>query len=191
MAVHEKSRSPPPREIGPWAPGCKAKHRHLPDVFVSFMLSGMEDNLPIKPGMRIARGVCRLLATMGHAALPEFVPQGGLRVDVISISPKGEIWIVECKSCRADFTGDRKWQNYLEWGDRFFWAVDADFPDDLLPGEHGLIRADAWGAELTRMAPETRLAPARRARILRDVARVAAGRLQAISDPMGFSGAAF
>ncbi|MDF3605477.1 MmcB family DNA repair protein [Paracoccus sp. DMF-8] len=151
----------------------------------------MQDILPAKPGMRIARGVARLLGTMGHAPLAEFVPSGGLRVDVVSISPKGEIWIVECKSCRADFTGDRKWQNYLEWCDRFFWAVDADFPDDLLPAEHGLIRADAFGAELLRMAPETRLAPARRSRVLRDVARVAATRLQALSDPMGVSGAAF
>lgn len=140
--------------------------------------------------MRLARGVARLLGTMGHAALPEFVPSGGLRVDVVSISPKGEIWIVECKSCRADFTADRKWQNYLEWCDRFFWAVDADFPQDLLPVGHGLIRADAWGAEIARMAPETRLAPARRARVLRDIARVAATRLQVINDPMGVSGAA-
>lgn len=141
--------------------------------------------------MRIARGVARLLGSMGHAPLLEFVPKGGLRVDVISIAPKGEIWIVECKSCRTDFTGDRKWQNYLEWCDRYFWAVDADFPCDLLPADHGLIRADAWGAEIARMAPETRLPGARRARVLRDVARVAALRLQALSDPMGVSGAAF
>ena len=57
----------------------------------------------------------------------------GLRVDVISITPQGEIWIVECKSCRADFVGDRKWQGYLDFCDRFFWATDCDFPVELLP----------------------------------------------------------
>lgn len=137
--------------------------------------------------MQIARGVCRLLGAMGHAPLPEFTPAGGLRVDVISVSPKGEIWVVECKSCRADFMGDRKWQGYLEWCDRYFWAVDGEFPDHLLPEDHGLIRADAWGAELVRMAPETKLAPARRARVLRDIARTASLRLQMLSDPMGIS----
>lgn len=86
-----------------------------------------------------------MLAGLGHAALPEFVPAGGLRVDVISVTPKGEIWVVECKSCRADFISDRKWQGYLEFCDRFFWAVDADFPEDLLPEGSGLIRADSWG----------------------------------------------
>lgn len=147
--------------------------------------------LPAKPGQKLARGVSRLLASMGHAPLAEFVPQRGLRVDVISIAPQGEIWIVECKSSRTDFTSDRKWQGYLEWCDRYFWAVDADFATDLLPPEQGLIRADAWGAELVRMAPETKLASARRARVLRDVARVAALRLQALTDPNAFSGAAF
>ena len=71
-------------------------------------------DLPPMPGQRLARGVARFLMSMNHAPLLEFVPVPGLRVDVISITPQGEIWIVECKSCRADFTGDRKWQGYLD-----------------------------------------------------------------------------
>ena len=148
------------------------------------------DLLPALPGQRLTRGVARLLTGLGHAALPEFVPTGGLRVDVISVSPKGEIWVVECKSCRADFVSDRKWRGYLEFCDRFFWAVDADFPEELLPEDSGLIRADPWGAELIRMGPESRLAGARRSRLLRDIARVSTARLLALTDPMGISGAA-
>lgn len=144
------------------------------------------DRLPAQPGQRLQRGVTRLLASMGHAALIEFVPTPGLRVDVVSVCPKGEIWVVECKSCRADFTGDRKWQGYLPFCDRFFWATDCDFPTELLPDESGLIVADAYGAEITRMAPQTKLAAARRARVLRDVARIAAGRLARLTDPQGF-----
>ncbi len=149
----------------------------------------MNDILPARPGQQLTRGVARLLLSLGHASLAEFVPQGGLRVDVISISPKGEIWIVECKSSRADFMGDHKWQGYLEWCDRFFWAVDGDFEESLLPETGGLMRADAWGAEIMRMAPEARLAAARRTRLMRDIARVAALRLQALTDPMALSGA--
>lgn len=169
----------------------------LRDVFVSFMFVAMQPPdpdapiLPPRPGQRLTRGVARMLTGMGHAALAEFVPTGGLRVDVISISPKGEIWVVECKSGRADFVSDRKWQGYLAFCDRFFWAVDADFPQELLPEGSGLIRADPWGAEMLRMAPETRLAGARRARLLRDIARVSTARLLALTDPMGVSGAAF
>lgn len=143
------------------------------------------DHLPPRPGQRLTRGVARMLMSLGHAPLAEFVPTGGLRVDVISISPKGEIWVVECKSCRADFISDRKWQGYLEFCDRFFWAVDCDFPDELLPEGSGLIRADSFGAELVRMAPETRLAGPRRNRLLRDIARISTARLLAATDPLG------
>lgn len=146
----------------------------------------MDDSpLPSQPGFRIARGVSRLLRSLDHAVLSEFVPERGLRVDVISIAADGEIWIVECKSCRADFTGDRKWQSYLDYSDRFFWAVDAGFPDEILPQDTGLIRADAYGGEVLRQAPLTKLASARRTRLTRDLARSAALRLQMLQDPQG------
>ncbi len=139
--------------------------------------------LPAMPGQRLARGVARWLRTLDHAVLTEFTPMRGLRVDLISQGPKGEIWIVECKSCRADFATDRKWQGYLDWCDRYFWAVDCDFPVDLLPEDTGLILADAYGADLARMAPEARLSGPRRAKVTRDFGRAAALRLHGLTDP--------
>ncbi|WP_410217342.1 MmcB family DNA repair protein [Paracoccus sp. (in: a-proteobacteria)] len=147
-------------------------------------------SLPPMPGQRLARGAARLLRSLDHAVLTEFVPARGLRVDLISLGPKGELWIVECKSGRADFRSDRKWQGYLDWCDRYFWAVDGDFPVDLLPEDTGLIQADAFGAEILRMAPETKLAGARRVKVQRDFARVAALRLQGLCDPDGISAGA-
>jgi hypothetical protein len=111
------------------------------------------------------------------------VPARGLRVDVMALGPKGEIWIVECKSSRADFASDHKWEGYLEWADRFFWAVDADFPTELLPDDTGLIIADAYGAEIVRMAPEVRLAAARRKVMVQKFATTTARRLQMLRDP--------
>lgn len=149
-----------------------------------------EDALPAQPGQRLTRGVLRLMREMGHAALPEVVPAPGLRVDVMALTHAGEVWIVECKSCRADFMGDRKWQGYLDWCDRFFWATDCHFPHELLPQDSGLIVSDAYAAEVQRMAPLTRLAPARRARLIRDFARIGAWRLQALTDPAAWPGGA-
>ncbi|MBK1636400.1 MmcB family DNA repair protein [Rhodovulum adriaticum] len=143
----------------------------------------MSDTPPLTPGQMLARGTCRHLRDLGFACVEELVPAPGLRVDVMAMGRKGEIWIVECKSCRADFASDRKWQGYLDWCDRFFWAVDADFPSDLLPDDTGLILADGYGAELVREAPESRLAPARRRAVLQTFARHAALRLQALRDP--------
>lgn len=139
--------------------------------------------LPPTAGQRIARGVCRHLRSHDFISVEELVPAPGLRVDIMALGPKGEVWIVECKSGRADFQADHKWQGYLEWSDRFFWAVDADFPVDLLPKDTGLIRADAYDAAIVTMAPLTPLAPARRKAILHKFARHAARHLHALRDP--------
>ena len=102
-----------------------------------------EDTLPPLPGQRLQRGVCRGLRKLDYVCVEELIPIAGLRVDVMALGPRGEVWVVECKSSRADFRADRKWQGYIDWCDRFFWAVDSDFPVGLLPPETGLIYADA------------------------------------------------
>ncbi|MFQ1700052.1 MmcB family DNA repair protein [Loktanella agnita] len=137
----------------------------------------------LMPGQLLARGVSRHLRSHDFVSVEELVPSQGLRVDVMGLGPKGEIWIVECKSSRVDFQSDRKWQGYLEWCDRFFWAVDSDFPTELLPDDTGLILADAYDAEIIRVGPETRLAPARRRVMVQKFARHAAIRAQTARDP--------
>jgi hypothetical protein len=135
------------------------------------------------PGQRLARGVARALRALDFVTVEEMVPTPGLRVDLLALGPKGEVWVIECKSGRADYLTDQKWQGYLEWCDRFFWAVDADFPTDLLPDGTGLILADAYDAEIVRMGPYTPLAPARRKVMVQKFARHAALRLQGLRDP--------
>ncbi|KEJ89295.1 hypothetical protein DSW25_09750 [Sulfitobacter donghicola DSW-25 = KCTC 12864 = JCM 14565] len=137
----------------------------------------------LQPGQLLQRGVSRHLASYGFACIEELIPSRGLRVDVMALGPKGEIWIVECKSSPRDFTSDSKWEGYIEWADRFFFAVDEDFPTDLLPPDQGLIIADAYGGEIVRMAPEAKLAPARRKVMVQKFAVTAARRLQVMRDP--------
>ncbi len=137
----------------------------------------------LQPGQLLARGVARHLVSHGFACVEELVPARGLRVDVMALGPKGEIWVVECKSSRADYISDAKWRGYVEWADRFFWAVDSDFPTELLPDETGLIIADAYGGEIIRMGPETKLAPARRKVMVQKFGVTAARRLHLLRDP--------
>lgn len=151
--------------------------------FVHLLFTFAVMNEMLQPGQLLARGVCRLLAEHGFVSVEEFVPTRGLRVDVMGLGPKGQLWVVECKSGRADFRTDQKWQGYLDWCDRYFWAVDSDFPTDLLPEGTGLIIADAYGGEVLRMPAETRLAGARRKALLQKFATHAARRLHAMRDP--------
>ena len=161
-------------------------HSHLDNcscLVHEFLMDQPTETLPPQPGQRLARGVARALRSMGFVCVEEMVLATGLRVDLMAMGPKGEFWVIECKSGRADFRADRKWQGYLAYCDRFFWAVDGDFPTDLLPAETGLIIADAYDAEILRSGPETPLAGARRKAVLRSFARQAALRLQALRDP--------
>lgn len=134
-------------------------------------------------GQLLARGVCRHLLSYNYVSVEELVPTRGLRVDVMALGPKGEIWVIECKSSVVDYQTDHKWRGYLEWCDRFFWAVDAEFPTDLLPQDTGLIIADGYGAEILRTGPETRLAAARRKALTLTFARHAARRWHIARDP--------
>ncbi|MFW2588199.1 MmcB family DNA repair protein [Sagittula sp. SSi028] len=134
-------------------------------------------------GQILARGVSRHLAHLGFATLEEFVPDRGMRVDVMALGPKGELWIVECKSSRADFMSDSKWQGYLPFCDRYFWAVDQQFDTDLLPADSGLMIADGYDAEIIRMPREDKVAPARRKKLIQKFAFCAARRLQSLRDP--------
>ena len=130
-----------------------------------------------RPGQLLARGACRHLYQRGFSCLEEFVPAKGLRVDVMALTAKGEFWIVECKSSRMDYVTDSKWQNYLDYCDRFLFAVDAEFPVEILPKDVGLMIADEYDAEVLRMGPAYKLATARRKKLFIQFGRTSADRL--------------
>jgi hypothetical protein len=139
------------------------------------------------PAAAIRRGVGRLLAATGQAVLAEVPLGNGRRADLAALDRAGRISIVEIKSCRADFAADRKWPEYLDHCDRFYFAVASDFPCVLLPREHGLIVADRYGGEIIRAAEARPLCAARRKAMLIRFGQGAAARLQALLDPAGLS----
>ena len=137
----------------------------------------------LQPGQILARGVTRHLQSYGFVSLQEFSPTRGLRADVMALGPRGEFWLVECKSSRVDFQTDRKWLGYLDWCDRYFWAVDDVFPTELLPEDSGLIIADGFDAEIICDGEVRPLAAARRKALMQRFATAAARRLQRWTDP--------
>ena len=96
--------------------------------------------LQLSPGQLLAKGVCRHLRQLDFCTLEEFTPEPGLRVDVFALGPKGEMWIVECKSSRTDFMSDSKWESYLSYCDRFFWGGWDAFPRRASPRPDGRHR---------------------------------------------------
>lgn len=144
----------------------------------------MPDDRPLSPNAQfIARGLCRYLGQAGFSTLTELILPNGRRVDVIGIDRAGTIVVAEVKSSLADYRSDRKWQDYLEYCDRFYFAVAEGFPTTLIPERCGLYVTDAYGAALIRDTETTPVAAARRRALLLRFAMIAADRLRGLSDP--------
>lgn len=137
----------------------------------------------------VLRGTCRWLLRAGVAPLAEVPLAGGRRADILGVDAAGRLTLVEIKVSLADLRGDRKWTDYLDHCDRYFWAVPAGLPlDDLhtpsfRPDETGLIIADRFDAEAVRDAPWRPLNAARRKAITLGLARRGAQRWLAQVDP--------
>src|SRR5262245_15743660 len=131
----------------------------------------------------LQRGVCRALRALGHSVVTELPLANGRRADVVALSASGDVLIVEIKSSLIDYRTDAKWQDYLDYCDRLYFAVRADFPCEVIPEDAGLILADRYGAELVREGVEERLSAARRKAMMLCFARATAFRLQLHVDP--------
>jgi len=131
----------------------------------------------------VQRGVCRLLRSLGFAALTELPLASGRRVDVMAVGPGGEIWVVEIKSSLADLRADDKWPEYEGFCDRLYFAIPPDMPIEVMPSQTGLMIADRWGAEMVRDTADRLLPAARRKAIMLRFARAAALRIHGLADP--------
>lgn len=135
------------------------------------------DPAPAGRAAEIVRGAQRMLVEFGLASLTEVTLANGRRADVMAVGPKGEIVIVEVKSCLQDFQTDQKWPEYAPYCDRFYFAVDCDFPKERIPEQVGLMVCDGFGGAVLRECEPTPLAAARRKAVTLSFARLAAARL--------------
>jgi len=127
----------------------------------------------------------RLCLRLGWAPLHEVRLANGRRADILALQPGGGFVCIEVKSGLRDYLSDGKWAEYQPFCDQFFFAVDCDFPQEILPPETGLIVCADREADILREPASIRLPAARRKALMERFAWLAAGRLAAREDPMG------
>ncbi len=142
---------------------------------------------PAARTLAVCRAAARFCGLRGWAPVTEMPLPNGRRADILALLPDGGFVVVEVKSCARDYLSDGKWPDYRDYCDRLYFAVDLDFPQELIPEEVGLLVADGPDAVLVREAPAHPLAPARRRALLHRYAVTAAGRLAALQDPVGLA----
>jgi hypothetical protein len=146
------------------------------------------DHLPVI-ATDVVRGVSRLFARSGGTALAEVPLPNGRRADILAIDPRGLVSIIEVKVARADLMGDTKWPDYLDWCDRFYWALSPVLNPDWVPpgrdgcGDCGLIVADRYDAAIIREADVRPMATARRKAEMLRIARLGMARMMRVADP--------
>ncbi|MFL1461870.1 MmcB family DNA repair protein [Roseococcus sp. DSY-14] len=146
----------------------------------------MDDALPLPARTAaVTRAALRACLARGWSPVLEVPLPNGRRADILALRPDGGFAIIEVKSCARDFLADMKWPDYREFCDELHFAVDLDFPQDLLPEDCGLWVSDGWEAAEIRAAFAHAMHPARRRALLHRFACVAAQRLAAATDPAG------
>jgi hypothetical protein len=135
--------------------------------------------------LAIRRAAARLCLRLNWAPLHEVSLPNGRRADILALRSDGGFVCIEVKSGLRDFLTDQKWWEYREFSDQLFFAVDIDFPLDILPAETGLIVVADQTAEPIRDAPEHKLPATRRTALLRRWALLAGSRLAILEDPAG------
>ena len=133
----------------------------------------------------VRRAASRLCLRLGWAPLHEVRLANNRRADILALQPGGCFVCIEIKSGLRDYLSDEKWTEYQPFCDQFFFAVDCDFPRDILPEATGLIVCAGLEAEVLREPLLVRLPPARRKALMERFAWLAAGRLAAMEDPAG------
>jgi hypothetical protein len=134
---------------------------------------------------RIRLASARLCLHLGWAPLHEVRLANGRRADILALQPGGGFVCIEVKSGLRDYMTDGKWTEYQPFCDQFFFAVDCDFPRNILPPETGLIICADREADMVREPLMVRLPAPRRKALMERFAWLAAGRLAALEDPMG------
>ena len=127
---------------------------------------------------RITDAIARSYFGQGDGVLREFKLKNRRRVDLVISNDKGWILIIEIKSSPEDFLSDKKWSEYIDWADQFYFGVAHNFPISILPKEHGIITTDGFDVYQAQPSPVQKLNGSRRNNLIRKMAKVSMRRIE-------------
>ena len=127
---------------------------------------------------RITDAIARSYFGQGDGVLREFKLKNRRRVDLVTINDKGWITIIEIKSSPEDFLSDKKWSEYIDWADQFYFGVAHNFPISILPKEHGIITTDGFDVYQAQPSPIHKLNGSRRNNLICKMAKASMRRIE-------------
>ena len=135
-----------------------------------------------KLSRKILQNTMRFLSAKGYRVLSEFALPNKKRVDIIGINLKKEIVIVEVKSNKNGIKLDKKWKNYLNYCNYFYFACSEKF--DFNSSENiGIIRNNCNKIEITKEPKYKKLPENKKNKLIFKISLSAISKFHRLIDP--------
>ena len=131
----------------------------------------------------ILQKTMQFLYSKGYKVLSEFALPNKKRVDIIAINSKKKIIIVEVKSNKKDFKLDKKWKNYLNYCNYFFFASNEKFINFKFKSEVGLIEKKGNCIKITKKPKYNLISDRKKNSLIFKMALSAASKFHRLIDP--------
>ena len=136
-----------------------------------------------KLSREILQKTMRFLSLKGYKVLSEFALPNKKRVDIIGINLKREIIIVEVKSNINGIKLDRKWKNYLDYCNYFYFASNGKLKDINSSKNSGLIQKNSNGIEIIKKPKYKKLSKNKKNALIFKIALAASSKFHRLIDP--------
>ena len=136
-----------------------------------------------KLSRKILQNTMRFLSEKGYRVLSEFALPNKKRVDIIGINLKKEIVIVEVKSNKNGIKLDKKWKNYLNYCNYFYFACNGKLKDLNFSKNIGLIQSSSNNIKITKKSKYKKLSENKKNKLIFKIALSATSKFHRLIDP--------
>ena len=136
-----------------------------------------------KLSRKILQKTMRFLSLQGCKVLSEFALPNKKRVDIIAINLKKEIIIVEVKSNKNGIKLDKKWKNYLNYCNYFYFACNEKLQDLDFSEMICIIQNNSKNIKIIRKSKYKKLSQKKKNTLIFKIALSATSKFHRLIDP--------
>ena len=136
-----------------------------------------------KLSRKIFQKTMQFLSLKGYKVLSEFALPNKKRVDIIAINSEKEIIIVEVKSNKNGIKNDKKWKNYLNYCNYFYFACNGKLKDLNFYKNIGIIQNTASNIKIIKKSKYKKLSENKKNKLIFKIALSATSKFHRLIDP--------
>ena len=136
-----------------------------------------------KLSRKILQKTMQFLSLKGYKVLSEFALPNKKRVDIIAINLKKKIIIVEVKSNKKNLKYDKKWKNYLNYCNYFYFACNDKLKDSEFSENIGIIQNNSNNIKIIRKSKYQKISENKKKQLIFKIALSAASKFHRLIDP--------